>query len=170
MRAANWKGYLVLLILAGIWGSSFILIKRALVVYTAWEVGALRTLIGGMTLLPFAWVAWRRLLPKERRACFSIGLNGSLLPALLFALAQQRIDSATSGVLNALTPLFVLLIGRMLFGHALRMIEIIGVSVGLGGTLLLLIRAGWTIEAYALFAIIATVCYGINNYLTHKYV
>ena len=169
MKAVTWRGYLWLFMLAIIWGSSFILIKRALVVYTAWELGALRTFIGGFVLLPFAWQAWRRLSFRVRRISILIGLFGSLLPALLFAIAQQRIDSATSGVLNALTPLFVLLLGRLFFGHGLRLIEIIGVGMGLGGSLGLLMQEGFRIEGYAFFAIIATVCYGVNINLIHRY-
>ena len=48
------KGWLLLILLACVWGSSFILIKKSLIYFTGAEVGILRIAVTFLFLLPFA--------------------------------------------------------------------------------------------------------------------
>ena len=161
-----------MLLLAVIWGSSFLLIKRALLVYTPFEVGALRIFVAGSVLFPFLWRGGQNLRWRERRVLLFVGLSGSMLPALLFPLAQARIDSATSGILNALTPLFMLLVGACFFALKLRRMAFFGIIFGLLGTALLLLvgKEGLSWEGYALFAVLATFFYALNLNIIRRYV
>ena len=87
--------WFLLIILSLVWGSSFILIKKGLVSFSAAEVGALRIFSAGLFLLPLAINKLRSVNTRsEWLIIFIVGLCGSLIPALLFAKAQTQIGRA----------------------------------------------------------------------------
>jgi drug/metabolite transporter (DMT)-like permease len=157
----------LLIILSIIWGSSFILMKKGLLAFDPGEIAALRIFSAAMFLLPVAIRNLREIKTRKQWIfLFASGFLGSLIPAFLFPMAQTRIDSAVSGVLNALTPFFTILIGAILvkarFNHRIK----IGILIGFGGSILL-VTAGTAGEAfqvsyYALLIVLATILYGLN--------
>ncbi|MDH5475240.1 MAG: DMT family transporter [Cyclobacteriaceae bacterium] len=156
----------VLILLSLIWGSSFILIKRGLEVFSPGEVGALRILAAGVVLMPFSIFKLKNLSVKKWKLLFFVGMVGSFIPAFLFATAQTQIDSSVAGILNALTPLFVMLIGAVFFNQHITRRIAFGLAIGFLGTVFL-IMAGSGINLlqlnyYAFFIVVATVCYGAN--------
>lgn len=152
--------------LALIWGSSFILIKKGLIFFSSSEVGALRISITFLVLLPFAILRIRRVSIREWKFLALVGMIGSAFPAFLFAKAQTGIDSSLAGILNSLTPLFTLVIGLGFFSLKTKWFNIAGVLIGLGGAIgLISISGGRTFEfniQYAVYIIIATICYATN--------
>ena len=103
-------GWMLLMVLALIWGSSFILIKKGLQVYDPGEVAGIRILAASFFLLPWAITNLKKVNKGNLKYLFFIGMAGSFIPAFLFAKAQTKIDSSLAGVLNAITPFFVLMI------------------------------------------------------------
>jgi drug/metabolite transporter (DMT)-like permease len=95
-----------------------------------------------------------------------IGLCGSALPSLLFALAQQHISSSVAGILNSLTPLCTLLLGIFVFRASFAASKLAGVLLGLFGAAALIVfnqTGNLQGEAgYALLVVLATVCYAVN--------
>ncbi len=161
----------VLLALALIWGSSFILMKRGLFhdgepVLTPWQMASIRLFLAWLALSP---VLFRHsgLLKAHWLPLMGAGILGNGIPAFLFAVAQTRIDSSLSGMLNSLTPLMTLVAGVLLFGQRLRAIHVLGVGIGLAGALMLihLKSGGGTMEWswYAVTPIAGTVCYGLSG-------
>ena len=159
-----------LLFLSCVWGSSFILIKTALTAFTPVQVGAFRISAAALTLLPF--MLFR--LKKEGMADVGrqlpwlgvVGLVGNGIPAFLFALAQTRLESSTAGALNALTPMFTLLLGVWWFNLPINRTKLLGVGVGFSGALLLiLIRGNGQFDPnwrWALLVVAATLMYGTS--------
>ncbi len=161
------KAWMLLILLALIWGSSFILIKKGLANLTSLEVGAIRMLTASITLLPFVWTRIQKVKRSKMKYFIAVGLSGSFIPAFFFAIAQTRIESAVTGILNALTPLFTVLIGLWLFDQKQKMKVWIGISFGFLGSILL-ITAGSNgdiskINYYGFFVVAATVLYAINS-------
>ena len=113
--------WLLLGVLALMWGCSFILVKKALAAFTAPQVGGLRIFAAFLFFLPIL-VAQRRNLPTRNRWgwCLVAGLLGNLIPALLFAVAGAHIASSVSGILNSFTPLFVLVVGVLVFKNRVQ--------------------------------------------------
>ena len=107
--------FLAILLLSLIWGSSFILVKKSLVGYSAMQVGALRIFSATIFFIPFFWQRRKHIAPEQWKPLLWAGLMGNMLPALLFSLAGQHLSSALSGMLNAFTPLFALIIGILFF-------------------------------------------------------
>lgn len=156
----------LLLILSLIWGSSFILIKRGLEVYSAGEVGALRILTACIFLLPVSLPKLRKLSVHHMKLLFFIGLLGSFIPAFLFAIGQTRLDSGITGALNGLTPIFVLIMGVAFYKQKATRDKLIGLIMAFIGTAVLLLAGGGgdfsQLNYYALFIVLATMCYGAN--------
>jgi len=160
----NRLAWVLLLILSLIWGSSFILIKKGLVAFDAGQVGALRIIAAAVFLLPFAIQRVKRAKRKHFIVLLTVGITGSLIPAFLFAVAQTRIDSAIAGVLNAITPFWVILLGTLFFYQKISLRIAIGLFLGFAGTAVLVIagKDGLdNVNLYGLFVIAATVCYGL---------
>jgi drug/metabolite transporter (DMT)-like permease len=160
----------LLVVLALIWGTSFILMKRGLVVFSPDEVGAIRVSAACLILLPFAFSRLKELPAKQYWKPFLSGMLGIFIPAFLFATAQTRMESSIAGVLNSLTPIFTLIIGVILFNQKFKPLAAVGFLLGLAGTVLLIMaRSGGElggINYYAFLVVIACVCYGCNvNFL-----
>ena len=149
-----------------VWGSSFILIKKSLIYFDAVEVGLLRVTITFIFLLPFAITRLRRLNRKLAGYLIITGLVTSLIPAILFAIAQTKIDSSLAGTLNSLTPLFTLILGVSLFKLKTRWYNIVGVLIGLIGAIGLIYASseqGFVLNMkYALLIVAATICYAFS--------
>lgn len=156
----------ILIALVFVWGSSFILIKKSLLYFSATEVGVLRVTLTFLFLLPYGI---RKSLKMNRKMTFYLALSGfvgSLIPALMFALAQTQIDSGLAGTLNALTPLFTLILGVIFFRIIARWYNIIGIGIGLIGAVGLIYFSSdqsfvFNLK-YSFFVIIATICYAFN--------
>jgi len=161
-----WLPWLILVILAITWGSSFILIKRGLEVFTSGEVGALRIVITWLFLMPFALLRIKVLNKRLTVLFMIVGLVGSLAPAFLFAAAQKGIDSSLAGILNSLTPLFTLLVGIIFFRTRPKWFNIAGVVIGLAGAMGLVSVSGsgnFTFNmGFAVLVIIAAFLYAVN--------
>jgi drug/metabolite transporter (DMT)-like permease len=159
--------WLLLITLALIWGTSFILIKRGLEQFNPVQVGSLRIISAGLVTLPLSFHRLKKLNRRQLRWLFIAGLTGSMVPSILFALAQMRLDSAVTGSLNALTPLFVLLLGALFFHQSIRRQSLLGIIVGFLGTVVLILSgSGGDLGElnYAVFLVMAaTFCYGLNS-------
>ena len=156
-----------------IWGSSFLWIKRGLVVFSAPQVGFIRIGFAFLVLLPVALHALRGISRKQSGYFFVAGMSGNLLPAIFFAVAETGLNSGITGVLNALTPLFTLLIGVIIFKLRLHIAQLSGIALGLAGSVVLSFTAatgrfgGFNI--YVLFVFLATLFYGFNvNWIKQK--
>ena len=135
--------YLLLLLLAAIWGSSFILMKIGLFgwsdigrpVMSGVQLGLLRICLAGVVMAPLALRYMRGLDAPTWGALAVNGFIGSLLPAVLFAWAQEQLPSAVAGMLNALSPLWTLVLAVGLYGTAVRRKQVAGLMLGFVGAL-----------------------------------
>ena len=156
----------IFLILALIWGSSFIMMKQGLKVFSAGQVGALRIATAFVVFLPFALRDFDKIKPSKWKFLFLAGACGNLLPAFLFAAAQTQLNSSLVGILNGLTPIFAFLVGIIFFRQALRANQVFGVMLGFVGSVVIgFLRndGNWgEINYFALLVVLATCLYGIN--------
>ncbi|MER2997338.1 DMT family transporter [Pontibacter populi] len=162
----------MLITLALIWGTSFILIKKGLVVFSSNELGAIRIAIAFITLSPFAIKHIRQVEPYRWKYLLGSGLLGNLFPAFLFAYAETQLASGLAGVLNSLTALFTLLVGAMFFHQAITWMRMLGIIIGIVGTVILIFSGGDTNmdnTFYGIYIVIATICYGGSvNIIKHR--
>lgn len=165
--------WVLLCVLALIWGSSFILIKKGVSVYSASQVGSLRIFSAAVFLLPLVFFHLKKVPRDKIPVMFISGLLGNLIPSFLFAAAGTKLNSSVSGILNALTPLFTLLVGALFFSQSIAREKLIGLLIGLAGCVfLIVINAEGKLDFtnyYAILPVVATFCYGINANLVKRY-
>lgn len=162
----RWFQISILLLLAFVWGSSFILIKIGIKSFSSEQAAAIRMLLASLFLLPVSIRNLKFLKKKDLMTLLIVGFVGSFIPAFLFTKAQTRVDSALAGMLNSLTPVFTLLIGVVFYKTKFKKLQIIGLFLGLVGALGL-IMAGQNlslgqVNSYALFIVLATTMYATN--------
>ncbi|HEX8270990.1 MAG TPA: DMT family transporter [Flavobacterium sp.] len=172
MNAVQVKWF-YLTLLALIWGSSFILIKRGLMGLNAIQVGSLRMVFAAIFLLLIGFKTLPKI-PQDRWKYIALtALFGTFVPAFLFSIAQTEIDSTVSSILNSLTPLNTLILGFLFFGLSFRRNQIFGVVIGLIGSALLILNGAMHHPDqnyyYAILIVIASVCYAANVNLIKKY-
>lgn len=172
---ASIKDWITLFLLAAVWGSSFILIKKGVASFTPFQVGAIRMTLAGLMLLPTAY-RFRKIFPKRKLKWILLAaLLGNFLPMFIFPLAQEYVSSAVAGVLNSTQSIFIILIGAMFLNIRSSRGEIIGVIMAFAGVLFLFWGDGseqaeseynWI---YFVLLLIATVFYAITSFITKRY-
>ena len=132
------KDWLWLILLSIIWGSSFMFIKIGLR-----ELSPFAMLYGRLVLAGFFMLVACRIagvaLPTDRKLLLRLTFLGAIntaLPFFLVAWAQQHIDSATASILNATSPVFVMILAHFFTDdEKLTLRKIIGVLLGIAGIL-----------------------------------
>jgi len=167
-----WIDWIFFTALCIIWGSSFFLMKEGMRELSAYQVASIRILSAGLVLIPFVKKAWRSIPRAQVGRVMLSGLIGSFFPAYLICMAETKIDSALAGILNALTPLFTLLIGILFFQLKARALQIVGTLIGFVGlSLLMVLGTGfqWGNIGYSMLVILATLLYGLNVNMVGRY-
>ena len=166
------------LLLAAIWGSSFLFMRIGAVEFGALPTAAVRVTIAALFLLPLVWL--RGLLPvlgKNWKRIFFIGLLNSGIPFACFSFALLSISTGLSAILNATVPMFGALIAWVWLKDKPTASRILGLVIGFAGVALLAwdqatfkpnasgVAPGWAVLA----CLLACICYGISASYTKRY-
>jgi drug/metabolite transporter (DMT)-like permease len=158
--------WLFFILLALIWGSSFIIMKRGLLSFTAIQVGSIRIVYAFLFTALIGFRTFRHFKKKDIWPLIAVGWFGNGIPYILFPLAVSKVDSSIVGIINSLVPLFTLIIGLIWFRFKPRSEQIVGIVIGFVGAFFLIKPNGnLSLDSnftYALFAVIATICYAIS--------
>lgn len=165
--------WILLLFLSIVWGSSFILIKKALITFDPLQVATTRIGFSFLAFSPLLIKFWDKIEKKHIKPLLIVGICGSGFPAFLYAIGQTNIPSAVAGVLNSMTPVFTLILSIIIFKQAFKSNQLYGILLGLAGilTLFFMKNEGESVSLFhASLIIIATICYAISantvgNYL-----
>src|SRR5690606_6834947 len=164
--------WVLLGILSLTWGSSFMLIKQSLEVYSPMEVGALRLTIAGLVLVGFG-VRNFKYMPKKLMPWVILGgCLGNFIPMFLFPIAQQKVSSSMAGILDSLVPIFVLILGFLFFGIKSKGTQILGAIIGFIGAVVLISDDGHGKSSdlfHSFLIVLATIFYGLNGLIVSKY-
>lgn len=165
--------WLYLTLLSLVWGSSFILMKKALLGVTPIQLGALRMIFTSIFLLLIAFPSLKKIKKKHYKYIVFTSIAGTFVPGFLFAFAITTIDSSIVSILNSLTPFNTLIFGAIVFGFGFKRTQLYGILIGLIGTLILILKGAalnpdqnyW----YAFLIIIASIGYAFNANMVKKY-
>jgi drug/metabolite transporter (DMT)-like permease len=163
-----------LILLAGIWGWSFLLIKviveGAPPSFLAWG----RIALGMLVVFAFLRRAGQGL-PARRYwgHLLVLGLTMSVLPFMLIGWGEQRIASALTAVVNACTPLFTAAFAAWLLGERLRRPQLAGLLVGFLGVAVVAGVGGGDLAGSSLAGVLAVVLasagYGFGFAYAHRF-
>lgn len=167
------KKWFYLILLSLVWGSSFILIKKALLGLTPIQVGALRMLIAGFFLLSISFKSLKKIKKKHYKHIVTTSLLGTFFPVFLFAYAVNGIDSSIASILNSLTPFNTFIFGILIFGASFKKRQFIGITIGLIGTVILILKGAdlnpnqnyW----FSLLVVLASIGYALNVNIVKRY-
>ncbi len=137
-QAPRLQDWISLLALTGLWGTSFLFNELALRSFTPSTIVAGRLTIAALMLLPLLLASGQSLMKSGRHwlSILIMALLGTILPFHLTAWAQQHLDSAVTGVLMAMMPLFVLSFAHFFIaGEQLTISRIAGFICGFAGVL-----------------------------------
>jgi drug/metabolite transporter (DMT)-like permease len=170
-KLTNW---LLFFLLSVIWGSSFVLMKIGLDNhFTPYQVAALRIVAAGLILLPIAVKALGKVPSNKLPLIFLSGALGSFFPAFLFCIAEQELDSSLAGMLNSLTPIFVILLGALFFKKETPLNKVVGILIAFTGSIILVLSKGPVKTTdnliNPLLVVLATIMYGMNVNIVSKY-
>lgn len=169
----NPQKWYYLALLALIWGSSFILIKKGLIGLNPFQLGSLRIIFCALFLLIIGFKTLKGIPKAKWKYIILTSLFGTFLPVYLFSFAQTEIHSSISAILNSLTPLNTLVIGAVVFGVGFERRQLAGIVVGLFGCGLLIYNGAVNNPTqnyyYTLLVVIASVCYATNVNLIKKH-
>ena len=167
MPATNKRlAWIFFVTLALIWGSSFIIMKRGLLSFTAMQVGAIRIVYAAVFTSLIGFKTFKKFKRSDLWPLFVVGWLGNGIPYLLFPLAVSHVDSSIVGIINSLVPLFTLIVGFFWFRFKPLPVQIAGILIGFIGAFFLIRPSGPIVFSgelgYALFAVTATICYAIS--------
>jgi drug/metabolite transporter (DMT)-like permease len=172
MENKNLK-FVFLIILALVWGSSFILIKRGLVGLNPFQLGSLRMVFAALFLLLIGFNSIKHIQLRHWKYIALTAIMGTFIPVFLFSVAQTQISSSVSAILNSLTPLNTLVLGIILFKIDFQRRQIFGVFIGLTGSALLIMNGALNNPDqnyyYAILLVIASICYALNVNIIKTY-
>jgi drug/metabolite transporter (DMT)-like permease len=158
----------MILLLAGVWGASYLFIKVAVDEIEPAPMMAVRTLVAAAILL--AYVAWRlggrrarAELWAARRQLLVLGLLNAAIPFWLIAWGEKHIDSGLAAVVQASVPIFnALLVLRFLPHERLSRTRALGLAIGLAGVAVVTgihPEGGWLAVAGALAIVLSSIAY-----------
>jgi drug/metabolite transporter (DMT)-like permease len=152
-----------LVLLAAIWGASFLFNRITAPVLGPVLTAELRTLIAGIALAVYFGLAgfnpeWRRW----GRQYVIVGILTSALPFLLWAYAALTLTAGLMSVLNATSPMWGALWSAVLLRERLNSRKVLGLVIGIAGVALVT-QPGKEGLAYVpvIAALAAAFCYGL---------
>lgn len=161
------------MLLALVWGSSFILMKKALLGVTPIQLGALRMIFTSVFLVGIAPRSLRRIKEHHWKFIVYTALAGTFFPVFLFSYAMNNIDSSIVSILNSFTPFNTLIIGAIFFGFAFKRIQLFGILIGLIGTLILIVKGAEMNPnqnyLFAILVVVASVGYAFNGNIVKRH-
>jgi drug/metabolite transporter (DMT)-like permease len=155
------RAWVILIILSLIWGTSFFMIKKALTVFSPYQLASVRVLMVAILFSTFMFWFWNKITRQDYKNLFFAGFLGIVLSSILFPIAQQGVNSSITSVLNATYPIFVAVLGILFFNQRLNKFQIIGLLLGfMSVSILIMFNAQGELKwnFLAIFALLAVGC------------
>lgn len=134
------REYGLLLLLAGMWGSSFTFIKIGVHAYSPLVVAGGRLTFAALVLWAFAWIR-KSELPKGKKAwlsAFAIALVGNAIPFFLISFGETKVDAGLAAILMSTVPLTAVVLAHFFTDdEKLTLGKVIGIVMGTIGVVVL---------------------------------
>jgi drug/metabolite transporter (DMT)-like permease len=163
-----------LLLLASIWGASFIFMRIGSPEFGPILFMALRTLTASIFLLPIVILSKKQSeFNGYKTKIFIVGIFNTAIPFVLFGYATLTLSGGLTSVLNATTPMFGAIVAYLWFRDKMSISASFGLLIGFVGVYLLMLDSltlgQQSILLPTLAALLASLCYGISANYTKKY-
>jgi len=133
----DWRTPVELLLLAAIWGGSFLFLRIAAPKFGPLALVDVRLALGALVLSPFLWHARRQLAATGWIKIAAIGLVNTTLPFLLFAWTAERAPAGVGAIVNSMAVPFAALAAFAMFGERIGGRRLVGLAAGMVGVVVL---------------------------------
>lgn len=170
----NYKQFLLLLFISGLWGGSFVFMKILTPIFGPILTSSLRLMFASLFLFIFYFSSKYKMKWKGNLKFYLIiGVLNSAIPFILYSFASLNIDASLSVVLNSTSPMFGALFGYLLLSNKLSKIQIIGLLVGSVGVIVVTSITFGDGSIYVVLSILscilAALLYGFSGSYIKKY-
>lgn len=171
------KNIIVLIILAALWGASFLFMRVAVPEFGAVMLIEMRVLLAGLVLLPFWWFSESAVTRKTALSAwphlFVVGILNSSFPFVLFAYSMLFITGGMASILNGTAPIWGAIVAWLWLKQRLSINAVLGLLVGFSGVVILVsdeLSVEMNGKTLALIAAsFAPILYGVAaNYTSEK--
>lgn len=162
--ATEWA---LVMLTAGIWGSSFFLIAAGLDAFAPPIVTFARLAFGAVTMSLFPG-AKQRIAREDWPRIVVLALIWTVIPFLLFPIAQQWVDSSVAGMINGVVPVLAAVIAAIFLRRLPGPAQIAGIAVGFAGIFLIAVPNVVGADASPLgvaLLLLAVSCYALSTNL-----
>lgn len=167
------KDIISLLVLAGIWGGSFIFMRVAAPEFGIYVLVAIRTLLATAVLLPLLMLTGSvKEIKRHWLAIALVGLANTAVPFVLFNYSSLHLEAGVNAILNATAPMFGAIVAWLWLGDKLTKLAIVGLVIGFFGVAVISqqkVGTGDISFIPILTALFATLGYGIAASMMKKW-
>ncbi len=166
--------FLGFILLAAIWGSSFLFLRIAINDFGPVLLANLRVVFAFLSLLPFLLLLNKKKIQDKKFVFFIfLGILNSALPFVLFGYSATVLPAGYLAVINSFVPVWSLFLSVLFLGESIRMKTFFSLLLGVLGVMVVVGFGPVSINSKEiiaiLFAFFATFCYAISGVLTKKY-
>ncbi|WP_026376167.1 DMT family transporter [Aestuariibacter salexigens] len=163
-----------LILLAAIWGASFLFMRGAVMEMGEFVLVEVRTLIAALMLIPLlVKLRLTKVFYAHWKPIFIVGLVNTAIPFCLFAYAMRFLDAGFTSILNATAPMFGVLVAWLYLHEKLTWKAVIGLLLGFSGVCILSLEKNALTGTWQLLPIAsalgATFFYGVGASYTKKH-
>ncbi|WDE03112.1 DMT family transporter [Thalassomonas viridans] len=179
MKTVQGTQGLELVLLAAIWGASFMFMRIGSPEFGPVLFMAMRTLIASLLLLPLLYLYRQQTALKGQwPKLFFVGSLNTALPFVLFGYATLTLSAGLTSILNTTTPMFGVLVAYLWFKDKLSLSAVAGIILGCLGVYLLMYdkiavtrgpEESGSILLPVLAVMAAAMCYAISANFTKRY-
>lgn len=169
--ANNWLTPAELLLLAAIWGASFLFMRIAAKDFGAFALVEVRLALGALILLPFLLRVKNELTASHWLRLLGIGTINSAAPFVLFAWASQRAPAGIVAISNATVVMFTSLVAFLLYAEKISRRSGLGLIAGFVGVVVLASdkTSGESVLSAALAGVLASILYGFGGNFSKRH-
>ncbi|MGE5675576.1 MAG: DMT family transporter [Mycobacterium leprae] len=168
------RDLVMLLLLAALWGGSFLFMRIGAPVLGPFVLIEVRVILASITLLLFALASRHTIRVRHKWWQYLVlGAANAAIPFTLISFAELRLDASLAAILNATTPMFTVLVAWAWTRDPFTMKKLSGVVLGIVGVGVLV---GWSsgghgpgLLLYASFSCLAALLYGIAGVFSSRY-
>lgn len=162
------------ILLAAIWGASFLFMKLGVPEFGAITFMAIRTLVAALVLICVLFMKKQlNTLLTSPWQLFIVGLFNTAIPFVLFGWATLSLTASNISVLNATTPLFGAVVAFIWLKSRLTKLQVFGLLLGFIGVYVLMYPQLTTAPTNTLLptlaVLLAAACYGVGANISKQY-
>lgn len=160
----SWREWAMLLVLGAVFGGSFFFVEIAVAELPPFTIVLLRVGIAAIALQLFARFCGIRMWAYARhwKDFVGMGVLNNVVPFSLLVWGQTHIASGLASILNATTPVFMVLVAHWLIAdERMKANKLLGVVLGLTGVIVMIgpeLLTGLGDDLYAQIAVLGAAC------------